>query len=154
MKIEGSQSGPAGVRLELIDSKGIKVGTTETQEGGQFRFDRVMTGKYKVKFENNNSGFYWNEGSGAINCELGWKKGQECTGSLVISSFEVKGRLSSHSQILSKHTIFLYSEDPAVRGRSTLPPIKDHPLAGSNREYISYSRIGADVIHFLFLTFS
>lgn len=143
VKIEGSDKGPAGVKVELYDSKGTKVSTTETQEGGQFRFDRVMTGKYKVKFENDNSGFYWNEGAGAINCELSWKNGQECSGSLVISSFEVQGKLSRHSQILNKHTIFLYSEDPTVRGKSTLPVVRDHPLS-SNREYISYSKIGHD----------
>jgi len=104
-----------------------------------------MTGKYKVKFENNNSGFYWNEGAGSISCELNWKKGQECSGSLVISSFEVKGKLASYSQLLSKHTIFLYNEDPTIRTKSALPVIKDHPLASSNREYISYSKIDQDV---------
>lgn len=105
-----------------------------------------MTGKYRAQLETKDTGFYYHEGEGAIECELSWKNGQECTGNLVISSFEVKGSVSNQNDLLGRHIIFLYSENPNLKVRGNLPPIRDHPLAASNKEYLSYSRIDKEVI--------
>ena len=120
----------------------------QTGENGSFKFDKVMAGKYRVQLESKDDGFYWNNEEGVLECELNWRKGQECRGNLLISSFEVKGSVNNHQNVLGKHVIFLYSQDGSVKGVGGLPAIRDHPLAGSNQNYVSYARIDKEVKFF------
>jgi len=142
VSVENSGKGPSNVRVEIFDAKNKKISETVT-ENGKFRFDKILTGKYTIRPTEGQKGYAFKQGHKEINCEITWKKGQQCTGEILISGYDVTGSFFNFNQNLKNAIVFLYPSDKQAKISipCSQPEIK-HPLSSENRKYLCYAKPG------------
>ena len=136
--------------MEIFDAKNKKISETVT-ENGKFRFDKILTGKYTIRPTEGQKGYAFKQGHKEINCEITWKKGQQCTGEILISGYDVTGSFFNFNQNLKNAIVFLYPSDKQAKISipCSQPEIK-HPLSSENRKYLCYAKPGEKVPFTLF----
>ncbi|KAG7199506.1 hypothetical protein KM043_014125 [Ampulex compressa] len=137
----GTDSGPKGVTISLYNesNKQTSVGTTLTAEGGTFYFTPIQPGKYVLVASHPT----WMIKENTIEVTVQEGNTELPDGSLVVSGYDVSGRVTSEDEPVSGVSFILFGNGIA-KNCATTPVIKDfesrkplcHVVSDKNGKFI------------------
>lgn len=125
---KGSDNGPEGVSLALLDKTGqIRLQQTKSQEGGSFNFKPIVPGSYVIKPVDSDLNF--EKGHKEFRFNININKSNYFSRVLVIDGFKVSGSVEADRDPLENVLILIYSNEPDVVKKYNCPEATNHNIS-------------------------